>query len=45
GELIKHVASGKIKIKIDQSYPLSEVVQAHTDLEARKTTGCSVLIP
>jgi NADPH:quinone reductase len=45
GELIKHVVSGKIKIKIDQTYPLSEVVQAHTDLEARKTTGCSVLIP
>jgi NADPH2:quinone reductase len=45
GELIKNISAGKIKIKIDQTYPLSEVVQAHTDLEARKTTGCTVLIP
>ena len=44
-DLIKQIAAGKIKIKIDQTYPLSEVVQAHADLEARKTTGCSVLIP
>jgi len=45
GELIKNISAGKIKINIDQTYPLSEVVQAHTDLEVRKTTGCTVLIP
>jgi len=45
GELIKNISAGKIKINIDQTYPLSEMVQAHTDLEVRKTTGCTVLIP
>ena len=45
GELIKMVGAEKIHIPIDQTYPLSEVVQAHTDLESRKTTGCTVLIP
>ena len=34
-----------MKIRIDQRYPLAEVAQAHRDLEARKTTGCSVLLP
>jgi NADPH2:quinone reductase len=37
------VTSGKVHIRIDQRYPLAEVAQAHRDLEARKTTGCSVL--
>jgi NADPH2:quinone reductase len=30
---------------VDQRYPLAEVQQAHRDLEARKTTGSTVLIP
>jgi NADPH2:quinone reductase len=34
-----------VKIRIDQRYTLAEVSQAHRDLEARKTTGCSVLLP
>ncbi len=39
------VGSGKIKINIAQRYALSDIVQAHTDLEARKTTGSTILIP
>ncbi len=44
-ELFAVVTSGKVKIRIDQRYALKDVAQAHRDLEARKTTGCSVLIP
>jgi NADPH2:quinone reductase len=39
------VASGKVKIRVNQKYKLDEVVQAHRDLEGRKTTGSTVLIP
>ena len=42
-ELFAAVLSGQVKIRIDQRYPLAEVAQAHRDLEARKTTGCTVL--
>jgi len=45
GELVKMVSSGKIKIKIDQTYALADVAQAHKDLEARKTTGSTILLP
>jgi NADPH2:quinone reductase len=44
-DLFSVVTSGQVKIHIDQHYPLAEVAQAHRDLEARKNTGCSVLIP
>jgi NADPH:quinone reductase len=44
-DLFAVVLSGAVKIRIDQRYPLAEVAQAHRDLEARKTTGCSVLVP
>jgi NADPH2:quinone reductase len=44
-DLFSMVTSGKIKILIDQRYALTDVAQAHRDLEARKTTGCSVLLP
>jgi NADPH2:quinone reductase len=44
-DLFAMVASGKIKIDITKSYPLREAVQAHRDVEARKTTGSVVLIP
>ena len=44
-ELFAIVGSGKVKIRIDQRYALKDVAQAHRDLEARKTTGSSVLIP
>jgi NADPH2:quinone reductase len=45
GEIFGHVAAGRIKIEINQSYALENAVQAHRDLEARKTTGSSILIP
>ncbi|WP_456281709.1 quinone oxidoreductase [Cupriavidus sp. JZ107] len=44
-ELFDIVRSGKVRIEIRQRYPLSEVAQAHRELEARKTTGSTVLIP
>ncbi|MFZ6722783.1 quinone oxidoreductase family protein [Undibacterium sp. Ji49W] len=44
-QLFSMVESGKIKIDIHQRYTLSEVAQAHRDLEARKTTGSTILIP
>jgi len=42
-DLFDVVVSGKVKIRIDQRYPLEQVQQAHRDLEARKTTGCTIL--
>lgn len=44
-ELFSVVKSGKVKITINQSYPLRDAAQAHRDIEARKTTGSTVLIP
>jgi NADPH2:quinone reductase len=44
-ELFAVVKSGKVKIKVNQTYPLREAAQAHRDLESRKTTGSTVLIP
>jgi NADPH:quinone reductase len=42
-DLFEAVISGKVKIRIEQRYPLEQVQQAHRDLEARKTTGSTVL--
>ncbi len=42
-ELFAVVQGGQVKIRIDQRYPLVDVQQAHRDLEARKTTGCTIL--
>jgi NADPH2:quinone reductase len=42
-DLFAAVVSGDVKIRIDQRYPLENVQQAHRDLEARKTTGCTIL--
>lgn len=44
-ELFEVVASGAVRIEINQTYPLPEAAQAHRDLEARRTTGSTVLIP
>ncbi len=44
-DLFDVVASGDVKININQRYPLSETAQAHRDLEARKTTGSTILLP
>jgi len=42
-DLFEAVTSGKVKIHIDQTYPLTDIAQAHRDLEARKTTGCTII--
>ncbi|EHR72327.1 Zn-dependent oxidoreductase, NADPH:quinone reductase [Burkholderiales bacterium JOSHI_001] len=44
-DLFAVVQSGAVKIHIEQRYPLAEVAKAHQDLEGRRTTGCSILIP
>lgn len=42
-ELFEKVLSGDVKIRIDQRFALEDVAEAHRALEARKTTGCTVL--
>ena len=44
-ELFEVVQSGKVKVEVRQSYPLQEAGRAHADLESRKTTGSTVLLP
>jgi len=44
-DLFKQVIDGKIKVEINQRYDLANVVQAHQDLEARRTTGSTILLP
>lgn len=43
--LFAAVGDGLLHIQINQTYPLSETAQAHRDLEARRTTGSTVLLP
>ncbi|AJY14487.1 quinone oxidoreductase [Burkholderia dolosa] len=44
-ELFDAILSGNVKTSINQRYPLAEVGRAHADLEARKTTGSTILVP
>jgi len=44
-DLIDVVSSGAVKLNVNQQYPLADAAQAQTDLENRKTTGSTVLIP
>jgi len=44
-ELFDLMQKGKIKVDIDQRYPLANAAQAHIDLASRRTTGSSVLLP
>ena len=44
-DLFAVVQSGAVKIEVRQTYPLAEAAQAHRDLEARRTTGSTVLLP
>ena len=44
-ELFDVVVSGQVKIEINQTYALADAAQAHRDLEARKTTGSTILVP
>lgn len=43
-EVFGHVAAGRIRIEINQRYALQDAVQAHHDLESRKTTGSSIFV-
>lgn len=45
GSLMDVVASGVVKIDINQTYALSDAAKAHADLEGRRTTGTTVLLP
>ena len=42
-DLFGMVTSGKVQIRIDQRFALADVAEAHRTLEARKTTGCTIL--
>ncbi len=45
GDVLGWIASGKLELRIDKTYPLGEAFQAHTDLEGRKTAGKLLLLP
>jgi NADPH2:quinone reductase len=45
GAVFAMIAAGKLKLRIEHTYPLSEAPRAHRDLEGRKTTGKLLLIP
>jgi NADPH2:quinone reductase len=44
-DLFEVVSKGKVKIAVNQTYPLAEAAEAQRDLEARRTTGSTVLLP
>ena len=44
-ELFELVASGRVRIEVNQRYALKDAAQAHIDLEARRTTGSTILLP
>lgn len=44
-DVFRVVKNGSVRISINQRYPLREAARAHADLQARKTTGCTLLIP
>ena len=45
GELFNVVATGKVRIEVNQTYALKDAALAHAELVARKTTGSTVLLP
>ena len=45
GAVFGMMAAGKLKLRIEHTYPLAEAQRAHRDLEGRKTTGKLLLIP
>jgi NADPH2:quinone reductase len=44
-DLIRAVLAGAVQIKVNQTFPLKDAAEAHRALEARKTTGSTVLTP
>ena len=45
GELFETIGSGAVTVQVNQRYALKEAAQAHRDLESRKTTGSTILLP
>ena len=45
GRVLDLIATGVIKVNVDQRYALRDAAQAHRDLEARRTTGSTILVP
>jgi NADPH2:quinone reductase len=45
GDVLSWIGSGKLKLRIDKTYPLADAAEAHRDLEGRKTAGKLLLIP
>ena len=45
GDVLQWIASGKLKLAIDRTYPLAQAAQAHRDMESRATAGKILLIP
>lgn len=45
GDVFAMMASGKLKLRIEHTYPLAEAQRAHRELEGRKTTGKLILMP
>ena len=45
GDVLQWIASGKLKLAIDRTYPLAQAAQAHRDLESRATAGKILLVP
>jgi NADPH2:quinone reductase len=44
-ELLDVVGQGAVRIRVNQTYPLEEAARAHEALEARQTTGSTILVP
>jgi len=44
-KLFRMIQTRKVKVAIDQRYPLADAAKAHTDLESRRTTGQTILVP
>ena len=45
GELFEAIRAGGIRAEVNQTYPLADAARAHEDLEARRTTGSTLLVP
>jgi NADPH2:quinone reductase len=45
GSLLDAVAGGAVRIEVSQTYALADAARAHADLEGRKTTGATILLP
>lgn len=45
GDVLNWIAQGKLKLRIDRTYPLAQAADAHRDLEGRKTAGKLILLP